>query len=111
MSAPTSAPRQETLHVSLTRPILLGGAERQLVIIEVTTVLALLLGVGLHLATIALAVLITMVGHPMLRAMAKSDPQMLGVYVRHLRYATYYPAQTHPNAPLPAIQPFTFGVR
>ncbi|MEO8502478.1 MAG: conjugal transfer protein TrbD [Acidobacteriota bacterium] len=107
----STAPRQEVLHVSLTRPILLGGVEREIAIIEATLIAALLFGVGLHLATVGLSILIALVVHPLLRSAAKSDPQMLRVYVRHLRYAPYYAAQTHPEAPGVPVQPFTFGVR
>ncbi|MFR1533871.1 MAG: conjugal transfer protein TrbD [Bilophila wadsworthia] len=31
-----------------------------------------------------------------LRLMAKADPQMRFVYLRHIRYAAYYPARSTP---------------
>ena len=47
--------RTVPLHSSLTRPILLGGAERDLVIIEVSVIAALLFGVGFRFASLSLA--------------------------------------------------------
>ena len=44
--------RTVPLHSSLTRPILLGGAERDLVIIEVSVIAALLFGVGFRFASL-----------------------------------------------------------
>ena len=72
-------PRAVPLHAALVRPILLGGAERELVIIEATAVFVLLFGVGLHLLTLALAVLLATAGHGALVLAARRDPQMLRV--------------------------------
>ena len=58
--------RTVPLHSSLTRPILLGGAERDLVIIEVSLIAALLFGVGFRFASLSLALLLGTVGHRIL---------------------------------------------
>ena len=41
-------PRRTPIHASLTRPLLLGGAERELVLANGTLIAALLFGVGVH---------------------------------------------------------------
>lgn len=95
------------IHAALVRPILLAGAERELVVIEATVVFCLIFGPGFHLMTLALAALLGTVGHSLLVLAAKRDPQMLRVYARHLRYQSFYPAQAHPAAP-PAVVPRHF---
>jgi len=105
-----TGPRATPLHPSLTRPILLGGAERELVIIEGTTIVALSLGVGFHLLTLLLAAILATVGHSLLTVAAKADPQMLRVYTRHVRYQSFYLALAHPEAPPATVLPFDFGL-
>src|SRR5207245_4310234 len=41
-------PRRALIHPSLTRPLLLGGAERELVLVNGTIIAALMFGVGFH---------------------------------------------------------------
>lgn len=93
------APRRTPIHPSLTRPLLLGGAERELVLMNGTTIAALIFGVGAHWASITLAVLLATVGHWGLTRAAKHDPQMSRIYVRHVRYQDYYPAHATVQAP------------
>ena len=64
------------IHRALSRPNLMFGADRELVVI---TVYAVTLGCLAWLITIA-----------MLRRMAKSDPLMRRVYLRHIRYRPLY---------------------
>ncbi len=94
------------LHASLVRPILLAGAERELVLVGAITIAALLLGVGPHPLTLALAVLLATAGHSGLVLAARYDPQMAGVYARHVRYQSFYPARALLSAPTPPIHPF-----
>lgn len=102
--------RISTIHQSLTRPILLAGAERQLAIANWITAAALILGGGLHLYSIALGGFLVTVGHWALVQAAKFDPQLSQVYVRHIRYQSLYPARAsvwtpparvHPSVPTP----------
>ncbi len=55
--------RVSTIHQSLTRPVLLAGAERPLAIANWITAAALILGSGLHWYTILIGVLLVTVGH------------------------------------------------
>jgi type IV secretion system protein TrbD len=97
--------RVSAIHQSLTRPILLAGAERQVAIANWITAAALILGCGLHRYTIAMGVLLVTVGHWALVQAAKFDPQLSQVYARHVRSQDYYPARAAISAPPPRIRP------
>ena len=92
-------PRRTPIHLSLTRPLLLAGAERQLVLVNGTIIAALIFGVGFYWASITAAIVLATVGHWGLTRAAKHDPQMSRVYVRHIRYQEYYPARAAVDAP------------
>ena len=92
------APRRLPIHLSLTRPLLLAGAERELVLLNGTLIAALIFGVGVHWASLGMAVLLATVGHWGLTRAAKHDPQLSRVYVRHVRYQEYYPARAEVQA-------------
>jgi len=100
--------RASTIHRSLTQPILLAGAERQLAIANWIIAAALILGSGLHAYTLAFGVLLITAGHWALVQAAKFDPQLSQVYIRHIRYQDCYlarasifalPARVHPSVP------------
>jgi type IV secretory pathway TrbD component len=92
-------PPENHVFPSLTRPILFGGVERELAIVEGTLIAALLLGIGVHLPTIAIASVIAFVVHPLLVQAAKRDPQMFRIYLRSLAHQDLYLARVHPTAP------------
>lgn len=83
------------IHRALSRPNLLMGADRELVLLTalasailvfvVLTWYAALLGVAIWLAVVAA-----------LRAMAKADPLLRRVYLRHITYKASYRASTTP---------------
>ena len=99
------------LHPSLVRPILLGGGERELVVIEVSLTLSLVLGLGLHPVSVAIAVLVATVGHRLLVWIARQDPQATRVYARHRRYQPFYPAAALAGAGLARVARFREGGR
>lgn len=74
-----------TLHRSLTEPILLGGAPRAVAIVNGT--LAAALGIGLQVWLVGL--LFWIVGHTLAAWGAKSDPQFMEVFARHLKHRAY----------------------
>jgi type IV secretory pathway TrbD component len=83
------------IHASLHRSVLFAGVEPAVAITEGAVSMGLLVVVGLHVATIALAALYLLVLHcAMVRATA-SDPEIAAVYIRSLRYRDYYPAHAH----------------
>jgi type IV secretion system protein VirB3 len=94
------------LHPSLVRPILLGGAERELVLINVVTIFTLVLGIGLHPLTLFLALFLGTAGHSAMVLAARYDPQLWRVYSRHLHYRSFYPARALHGAPLPPVHRF-----
>ncbi|MEI8703222.1 conjugal transfer protein TrbD (plasmid) [Mesorhizobium mediterraneum] len=83
------------VHRALSRPNLLMGADRELVLLTglasvilifvVLTWYAALFGVAIWLLAVAA-----------LRMMAKSDPMMRRVYIRHISYKPYYRATSTP---------------
>ena len=103
----TSAHRDTPLavhvvHASLFRPVLLAGAEPAVVMVEVTTAFALVFGVGIHVATLVLAVLYVVVVHGVMMWVAKQDPHMIALYVRSLSARDFYPPHAGIHAPPPA---------
>jgi len=91
--------RVTAIHQSLTRPILLAGAERPLAISNWITAAALIFGGGLHWYTIATSALLVTLGHWALTQAAKFDPELGRVYLRHVRYQRVYPPRTSVAAP------------
>ena len=103
--------RLNIIHQSLVRPVLLAGAERPLAIANWVTAAALILGGG-QWYTAALGVLLATAGHWLLVQLAKVDPELSQVYIRHIRYrqdryparASIWaapPARIRPTVPLP----------
>ncbi len=99
------------LHPSLVRPILLGGAERELVLINVILIVVLVLGVGPHPLTFVLALALGTIGHSGLVLAARFDPQIWRVYARHVVYQPFYPAQARFDAPLAPVHAFNTAPR
>jgi type IV secretion system protein VirB3 len=98
-------PRRALIHPSLTRPLLLGGAERELVLVNGTVIAALIFGVGFHWVSLTIAALLATVGHWMLTRAAKYEARLSRIYIRHVRYQPYYPARPVTQAPPPWIYP------
>jgi type IV secretory pathway TrbD component len=86
-------PREVVIYQSANRPNLLLGADRELVLVTVMVAgglafsLATWWGVG-----VAVAVWIGSIG--VLQRMAKVDPLLRRVYLRHIRYAGFYRAKS-----------------
>src|SRR2546428_843377 len=98
-------PRRAPIHPSLTRPLLLGGAERELVLVNGTLIAALVVGVGFHLVSLTIAGLLASVGHWALTRAAKYDARLSRIYIRHVRYQPYYPARAPLKAPPAWVYP------
>jgi len=83
------------VHSALNRPNLLLGAER-----ELTLILGLICTIMVFLAltwqTALLGIFLWIVLISLLRMMAKADPMMSKIYLRHLRYKPFYPAHSTP---------------
>ena len=104
-AAAANGPERHPIHASLYRPVLFAGAEPPAVIVEVTTAFALVFGVGLHLATVLLAVFYLTVVHGVMVWIAKQDPQMSALYIRGLAARDFYTPHAGLNAPTPGARP------
>lgn len=83
------------IHRALSRPNLLLGADRELVLLTgLVAVILIFVVLTIYSAILGAAVWIAIVGA--LRMMAKSDPVMRRVYLRHISYKPYYRATTSP---------------
>ncbi|ANH09226.1 conjugal transfer protein TrbD [Allorhizobium sp. NPDC080224] len=95
MAEPGSNLSRSPVHRALSRPNLLMGADRELVLLTALAAIILIFVVltwyaalfGLAIWLIALAAL---------RMMAKADPLMRRVYVRHISYKAFYRATSSP---------------
>jgi type IV secretory pathway TrbD component len=96
---------EHAVHASLYRPVLFAGAEPPVVVLEVTTAFALVFGVGLHTATVLLAVFYLTVVHGVMVWVATQDPHMTMLYVRSLAARDYYPPRAGAWAPAPPCRP------
>ncbi|MES9904696.1 MAG: conjugal transfer protein TrbD [Sedimenticola sp.] len=78
---------------ALVRPRLMAGAERKLFLF-LGLICAAMIFVSVSWPSAAFGVFLWMSGIYVLREMAKADPMMSRVYVRHRRYQAYYPARS-----------------
>lgn len=95
--------RKVVLHQSLIRPVLLGGAERTLALLNGVISAGLIFGIGSWQAAV-LGVVFAIVVHWFLVQLAKNDTQFFDIYRRHIQYQDYYPAQANHKAPPPIIK-------
>ncbi len=83
------------VHRALSRPNLLMGADRELVLLTaLAAVILIFVVLTWYAALFGLAIWIIAVAA--LRMMAKADPLMRRVYVRHISYKTFYRATSSP---------------
>ena len=95
MAESPSGLRSNRIHRALSRPNLLMGADRELVLITgLAAVILIFVVLTIYSALFGVAVWIVIVG--LLRMMAKADPLMRQVYVRHVSYKHYYKATSSP---------------
>jgi len=90
--------RKMPVHRALHRPDLMLGCERELLLITGLITLTLVVVAFNWLAAI-IGVTIWTVVVGLLRSMAKVDPFMSKVYLRHIKYKPFYPARSSPFAP------------
>lgn len=98
-----SEQRKVVLHQSLIRPILLGGAERTLALMNGVIAAGLVFGIGSWQAAV-LGIGFAVVVHWALVELAKKDTQFFDIYKRHITYQDYYPAQAQHTAPAPLVK-------
>lgn len=86
-------PREIAIHQSANRPNTLLGADRELVLLSMMIAFAL----GLSFATwwgVVVAASFWFGAVAVLQRMGKADPLLRQVYMRHIRYQSWYPAKS-----------------
>ena len=95
MAESASGLHRNRIHQALSRPNLLMGADRELVLITgLAATILIFVVLTVYSAFIGVSVWIVLVG--LLRMMANSDPLMRQVYVRHIAYKPCYKSTTSP---------------
>ena len=87
--------RTAPFHRSLTRHNLFMGGDREMMMMVWLISFTLIVGV-LSWFTCVYGILFWLVCSFLLRQMAKADPLMRHVYLRHIRYKKYYSAHSTP---------------
>lgn len=87
--------RRVPFYRALWRRQLVLGAERELALM-LTTIAVVLPLHGLNFPSFVIGGLLWTVLMPAFRWLAKRDPQFSKVYVRHLRYRSFYSARSRP---------------
>jgi len=87
--------RRTSLHRALHRPTLLLGGDRELVIATGMMSFGIAMA-ALNLVAVIVGTILWFVCLALLRTMAKADPDMRHVYVRYLKYRSYYPPRSRP---------------
>ena len=95
MAEAGSSLERSRVHRALSRPNLLMGADRELVLLTALAAIILIFVVLTWYAAL-FGIAIWLVAVAALRMMAKSDPLMRRVYLRHISYKTSYRATSSP---------------
>lgn len=83
------------IHRALSRPNLLLGADRELVLLTgLAAAILIFVVLTWYAALLGIAIWIVVVG--LLRMMAKADPMMRRVYARHITYRPHYRPTSSP---------------
>ncbi|CAN7676175.1 conjugal transfer protein TrbD [Pararhizobium sp. LjRoot255] len=95
MADPISSLQRNRIHRALSRPNLLMGADRELVLITgLAAIILIFVVLTVYSALFGIAVWIVVVAA--LRMMAKADPMMRRIYIRHISYKSTYRATSTP---------------
>lgn len=95
MAEAGSSLHRNRIHRALSRPNLLMGADRELVLLTgLAAVILIFVVLTVYSALLGIAIWILIVGA--LRMMAKADPLTRQVYVRHVRYRHCYRPTSSP---------------
>ena len=87
--------RRVTLHRAGIRPHLFLGGDRELVLFS-GLIACVLIFAAFQPVTIVTGIVLWMAALFFFRRLAKADPRMRCVYMRHLLYRRYYPARSTP---------------
>ena len=88
-----NSPREMPFHQSANRPHLLLGGDRELVLVSGILAAILIFAVMTWWSALA-GLVLWLAAVAVLARMGKVDPLLRHVYLRHLRYRTFYPAKS-----------------
>src|SRR5260370_20484674 len=86
-------PREITIHQSANRPNQILGGDRELVLVSVLISMSLAFSLA-SLWGIGLSVVFWVSAVAVFQRMGKADPMMHLIYMRHIRYRSFYPAKS-----------------
>jgi len=87
--------RHVPFHRVLHRPNLFLGGEREPALLTLLVAGGLAVS-GMNTVSFLVGAALWFSSIPVLRWMAKADPHMSKIYLRHIRYRGYYPARSRP---------------
>ena len=90
--------RRLPFHRVLHRPNLFLGGEREPALLTLLIAGGLAVS-GMNTVSFLVGAALWFSAIPLLRWMAKADPYMSKIYLRHIRYRGYYPARSRPALP------------
>ena len=93
-------PVKTRVRQSLLRPLLILGGERELVFASGIVAAILVFSLG-DLVLSAIGVAFWLISLVVFQRMAKHDPQLSRVYLRHVNKKIFYPARPHVGSPEP----------
>jgi len=79
-------------YTALNKPILVMGGERELMMTAALISLTMIF-VALTLTSAIIGIVSWVIVSSALRAMGKKDPMMSKIYLKHIKYKKFYPAQ------------------
>jgi type IV secretion system protein TrbD len=88
-----NSPREMPFHQSANRPHLLLGGDRELVLVSGILAAILIFAVMTWWSALA-GLVLWLAAVAVLARMGKVDPLLRHVYLRHVRYRTFYPAKS-----------------
>jgi type IV secretion system protein VirB3 len=98
-----AAPRTLPIHVALTRPILLAGADRELTLLNAIVCFALVFGIGASRWTLGVVAILATAGQWALGRVTQYDPDFRRVYARHVQLRSFYPSAPSIHSARPVI--------
>lgn len=87
--------REISINPALCRPDHIWGVERELVLMSMLIVV-MFIALAFEIKLTIFALLFWTLTYQGLRMMAKADPIMSKIYVRHVNYSAFYAAQSTP---------------
>jgi len=91
-------PREVPFHESANRPQLLMGGDRELILVS-AILAAMLVFAVMKWWSILGGLVLWLIAVGVLARMAKVDPLLRHVYIRHIGYRDFYPAKSRMSAP------------